>query len=228
MARVLFSPAARGQIGAMKRFLLLAALAVSALPGLALADPHAAVLTDADTATLHQVETYLNGLTSLKARFLQIGPDGRTTTGTAWLERPGRMRFEYDKPSPLLLVAGHGLVVFRDNQLDQTTNIPEGQTPLGLLLRDHVTLSGDVTVTDFQQPPRQLLITVVKTAEPDDGSITLVLNAQPLALVGWSVVDAQGRETQIRLADVKPGGQFDPKLFTFIDPNFFDPNGNTP
>jgi hypothetical protein len=42
------------------------------------------------------------------------------------------------------------------------------------------------------------------------------------------VVDAQGRETQIRLADVKPGGQFDPKLFTFIDPNFFDPNGNTP
>jgi outer membrane lipoprotein-sorting protein len=210
----------------MKRLLLLAALA--GLPSHAFADPHAAVLTDADTTTLHQVEAYLNGLTSLKARFLQIGPDGRTSTGTAWLERPGRMRFEYDKPSPLLLVAGHGLVVFRDNQLDQTTNIPEGQTPLGLLLRDHVTLTGDVTVTDFQQPPGQLLITVVKTAAPDDGSLTLVLNAQPLALVGWSVVDAQGRETQIRLADVKPGGQFDPKLFTFIDPKFFDPNGNTP
>jgi outer membrane lipoprotein-sorting protein len=215
----------------MKRILLLAALAglaASTIPPQALADPHAAVLTDADSAELHQVEAYLNGLKSLKARFLQIGPDGRTTTGTAWLERPGRMRFEYDKPSPLLLVAGHGLVVFRDNQLDQTTNIPEGQTPLGLLLRDHVSLTGDVTVTDFQQPPGQLLITVVKTAAPDQGSLTLVLNAQPLALVGWSVVDAQGRETQIRLADVQLGGQFDAKLFTFIDPNFFDPNGNTP
>lgn len=215
----------------MKRILLLAAvaaLAVSSAPAPAQADPHAAVLTDAETATLHQVEAYLNGLKSLKARFLQIGPDGRTTTGNAWLERPGRMRFEYDKPSPLLLVAGHGLVVFRDNQLDQTTNIPEGQTPLGLLLRDHVTLTGDVTVTDFQQLPGQLLITVAKTAAPDDGSLTLVLGAQPLALVGWSVVDAQGRETQIRLANVQLGGQFDAKLFTFIDPNFFDPNGNTP
>jgi outer membrane lipoprotein-sorting protein len=163
-----------------------------------------------------------------KARFLQIAPDGRTSAGTAWLERPGRMRFEYDKPSPLLLVAGHGTVVFRDNKLDQTTNIPIGQTPLGLLLRDPFTLSSDVTVTDFEHPPGQYLITAVKTAAPGDGSLTLVLNSQPLALVGWSVVDAQGRETQIRLGDVHLGGDFDASLFTYADPNLSDPNGNTP
>jgi outer membrane lipoprotein-sorting protein len=230
-------------MGNMKRLILTVCLALGALtcptfaqlslaqPSFAQppsAEPHAAVLSDADTASLHQIEAYLNGLKTLKARFLQIAPDGRTSTGTAWLDRPGRMRFEYDKPSPLLLVAGHGTVVFRDNKLDQTTNIPIGQTPLGLLLRDPFTLSSDVTVTDFEREPAQFLITAVKTASPGDGSLTLVLNNHPLALVGWSVVDAQGRETQIRLADVQLGGDFNPGLFTYVDPNLSDPNGNTP
>ncbi len=67
--------------------------------------------------------------------------------GTAWLERPGRMRFQYDPPSPFLLVGGHGLLVFHDSQLEQTSNIPLDRTPLGLLLRDNLKLSGDVTVT---------------------------------------------------------------------------------
>jgi outer membrane lipoprotein-sorting protein len=211
----------------MIRIFLALFLAIVTCP--ALAQPRGAVLNDADTASLHQVEAYLNGLKTLKARFLQIAPDGRTSTGTAWLERPGRMRFAYDKPSPLLLVAGHGTVVFRDNKLDQTTNIPLKQTPLGLLLRDKVTLFGDVTVTDFQHPPGQLLVTAVRTASPNDGSLTLMLRAQPLGLMGWSVVDAEGRETQVRLADITLGGDFDPSLFTYTDPAT-DPgaSGNTP
>jgi outer membrane lipoprotein-sorting protein len=204
-----------------------AALAAAA-PARALAEPHAAVLSDTDRATLHQVENYLNGLRTLKAKFLQIAPDGSTATGTAWLSRPGRMRFEYDPPSPLLLVAGHGQVVFRDNKLEQTTNIPMDQTPLGLLLRDQVTLTGDVTVTDFRHPPGQLQITAVKTASPGDGTLTLVLNDNPLALAGWSVVDAQGQETRIRLSQVTLGGEFAAKLFTYVDPQASDPSGNTP
>jgi outer membrane lipoprotein-sorting protein len=210
-----------------RRALLLSALLL-AFAAPALADPHAAVLSDADQAALQQVQDYLNGLRSLKGRFLQTAPDGQTAQGTAWLERPGRMRFEYDPPSPLLLVAGHGLVVFHDAKLGQTTNIPMGQTPLGLLLRDKVSLTGDVTVTDFVRQPGQMQVTAVKTASPGDGSLTLMLNADPLALVGWSVVDAQGQETRIRLSDVVLGGTYPEKLFTFIDPSFFDPNGSTP
>ncbi len=190
-----------------------------ALPTAALAQVRAAVLSDADQATLAGVQRYLNGLRSLKARFLQIGPDGVTTQGTVWLQRPGRMRFEYDKPSPLLLVAGQGTVVFHDSQLGQTTNIPVGNTPLGLLLSDTITLSGDVTLTDFQRPPGQLLLTLVRTRTPGDGSLTLDLNASPLALTGWSVVDAQGRQTQLRISDVQLGGRFDQSLFTFVDPD---------
>jgi outer membrane lipoprotein-sorting protein len=212
----------------MKMLALLAALMLATLPAASFAAPHAVVLSDADQATLRAAETYLNGLHTLKAKFLQIGPDGATTTGTAWLDRPGRMRFEYDPPSPLLLVAGHGTVVFRDNKVDQTSNIPMEQTPLGLLLRDRITLSGDVTVTDFQRPPGQLQITVVKTASPDDGSLTLLLNADPLALEGWTVIDAQGRETRVRLSQATLGGDFDPSLFVFVDPHASDLNGNTP
>jgi outer membrane lipoprotein-sorting protein len=213
---------------AMKRFLLILALLATAVPPAALAEPHAAALTDADSATLRQVEQYLNGLRTLKARFGQVAADGKTEAGTAWLSRPGRMRFEYEKPSPLLLVAGHGTVVFRDNNLDQTTNIPMDQTPLGLLLRDNVTLGGDVTVTSFERPPGQLQITLVKTASPGDGSLTLLLNAQPLALAGWSVVDAEGRQTTIRLSEVTLGGDFDAALFTYVDPHSTDGNSNIP
>lgn len=200
------------------------ALPLAAAQGAALG----AVMTDQDIAMLRQVEGYLNSLTSLKAHFLQIGPDGRTSTGTAWLQRPGRMRFEYDKPSQLLLVAGHGQVVVRDNQSDQTSTIPMEQTPLGLLLRDHVTLQGDVTVTSFSHAPGRLQLTAVKTAASGDGSLTLVLGEQPLSLLGWSVVDAQGRETQLRLTDIVQGGNFDAKLFTYSDPNAFGQDGNGP
>ena len=203
----------------MNRRTLCLALAAFAVAGPALAQTHAAVVNDADEATLKAIAQYLNGLRSLKARFLQVGPDGATTQGTLWLQRPGRMRFQYDKPSPLLLVAGGGTVVFHDSQLDQTTNIPVNQTPLGLLLADVITLSGDVTVTAFDRPPGQILVTLVRTKTPGDGSLTLALNADPMALVGWSVVDAQGRETRLRMSDVRPGGNFDQSLFVFKDPD---------
>ena len=88
----------------------------------------------------------------------------RSAEGTAWLDRPGRMRFQYNPPSPLLLVAGHGLVVFHDKALNQTSNIPIGQTPLGILLADHVRLQGDVTVTGLQRLPGQIQVSLVRTA----------------------------------------------------------------
>jgi len=159
-----------------------------------------------DRTDLGRVEAYLNALHTLKARFLQVAPDGATAQGVAWLERPGRMRFQYDKPSPLLLVAGHDLLVYYDRELKQTTNIPLDSTPLGLLLRDNLTLAGDVTVTGLARVPGQLQVTLVRTKSPGDGSLTLVFADQPLALRQWTVVDVQF------------GGTFDPAMFTFIDP----------
>jgi len=171
-----------------------------------------------DRTDLGRVEAYLNALHTLKARFLQVAPDGATAQGVAWLERPGRMRFQYDKPSPLLLVAGHDLLVYYDRELKQTTNIPLDSTPLGLLLRDNLTLAGDVTVTGLARVPGQLQVTLVRTKSPGDGSLTLVFADQPLALRQWTVVDGQKQETTVSLFDVQFGGTFDPAMFTFIDP----------
>jgi outer membrane lipoprotein-sorting protein len=185
----------------------------------------AAPLTAQDRADLARIGTYLDGLHTLKAHFLQVAPDGSTSEGTAWLQRPGRMRFQYDPPTPLLLVAGHGLFVYYDRQIQQTSNIPLGSTPLGLLLAEHVTFSGDVTVTGISRMPGQIQVSMVRTESPGDGSLTLVLADQPLALRQWMVVDAQGQETRVSLFNVELGGSFDQDMFTFIDPHFL-PGGD--
>lgn len=132
------------------------------------------------------------------------------------------MRFQYDAPSPLLLVAGHGLVVFHDAQLNQTSNIPLSQTPLGILLAENIRLSGDITVIGMNRLPGQILVTLIRTASPGDGSLTLVFNEQPLALTQWMVRDSQRQETRVNLYNVQLGGNFDSKLFEFVDPKFFD------
>jgi outer membrane lipoprotein-sorting protein len=176
------------------------------------------VPTAQDRADLARIEAYLNGLHTLKARFLQVAPDGATSGGIAWLERPGRMRFQYDKPSPLLLVAGHGLLVYYDRSLKQTTNIPLGTTPLGLLLQDNLKLAGDVTVTGIARQPGEIQVTLVRTSSPGDGSLTLVFADDPLALRQWAVLDAQQQETRVSLFNVELGGAFNPDMFTFISP----------
>jgi outer membrane lipoprotein-sorting protein len=175
----------------------------------------AVALSARDRADLARIETYLNGLRTLKSRFLQVAPDGHTAEGIAWLDRPGRMRFQYDPPSPLLLVAGHGLFFFNDSQLKQTTNLPLDSTPLGLLLRDNLRLAGDVTVTGITRLPGQIQVSMVRTNAPNDGSLTLVFADAPLALRQWSVIDAQRHETRVTLFNIELGGNFDQKLFVF-------------
>ena len=175
--------------------------------------PVAASLTPADRGWVQRVQDSLDAITTLKARFLQIAPDGHTTQGTAWLDRPGRMRFEYAKPSPLLLVAGGGRLVFNDSELKQTTELPLDKTPVGLLLRANLALSGDVTVTAFHHADGQLQITLVRTATPADGSLTLIFSDQPLGLRSWSVLDAQGRETRVDLYDIVLGQPLPQSLF---------------
>ena len=201
-----------------RRFLLAAALL------LPIAVHAQAVQTAQDRADVARAEAYLNTIHTLKARFQQIAPNGSISGGTAWLERPGKMRFQYDPPSPFLLVAGHGLLVFHDSQLDQTSNIPIGRTPLGLLLQDNLKLSGDITVTKIVRYPGQLQLTVLRTASPSDGSLTLIFADNPLTLRSWTVVDAQRQETRVTLFDAQLGGTFDQDLFTYIDPKFFGNN----
>jgi len=206
-----------------RRSLLLSAtaLVVSGLvPRWVLAGP-AAPLSAQDRADIARVEAYLNELKALKAHFLQVTGDGGMSEGTAWLQRPGRMRFQYQPPAPFLLIADHGVLTFNDSALRQTSNIPLGRTPLGILLADHVVLSGAVTVTAIQRLPGQLLLTLVRMESPGDGSLTLIFADQPLALRQWTVIDAQRRETRVTLYNIQLGGSFDQTLFEQVSA----PNG---
>jgi outer membrane lipoprotein-sorting protein len=205
----------------MKRRLLLSVpVFVSAF---ALASPVASAqavpLSVADQALVSQIEAYLNGLTAITANFLQVASDGSTRTGKAWLQRPGKMRFEYDPPDPQLLVAGFGLLVYHDPQLAQTTNIPLSATPLGILLAKHVDLTGNVTVTNVSRQPGEDSITVTRTGKANEGNLTLVFGTNPLELRQWVVTDAQQRQTRVSLYDIAPGGPFPDSLFSYQGPS---------
>jgi outer membrane lipoprotein-sorting protein len=202
----------------MRRRALLAAGLLLPLCHPARAQIPALQLTPQDQADLKRIETYLNAIQTLKARFLQVAPNGAITQGTVWLDRPGRLRFQYDPPAPYLLVANHGLLVFRDTQLGQTSNLFLSQTPLGILLADHVDLSGPVTVSGISRLPGQLRVSLVRTASPADGSLTLVFSDNPLVLRQWTVIDAQRKETRVSLYDAQLGGTFDQALFDVATP----------
>lgn len=174
-----------------------------------------AQLAPQDRADLARIEAYLNGVRSLKARFVQTAPDGDVTQGVALMQRPGKMRFQYDPPSPFLLVANWGILFFRDSQLNQTTNIPLSRTPLGILLGEQTVLSGDVTVTKFVRLPGQLQVTLVRTASPGEGSLTLVLADNPMLLRQWIVVDQQGKQTHVAFTNMEAGATVDARMFDY-------------
>jgi len=177
----------------------------------------AAQMTARDGADLARIEAYLNGVRSLRARFIQSAPNGGITQGVALLQRPGRMRFQYDPPTPYLLVANHGVLVFHDTQLNQTSNIPLSRTPLGILLADRVTLSGDVTVTKLVRLPGQLQVSLVRTASPGEGTLTLIFADDPLSLRQWVLLDQQGKQTRVAFTNMEVGVNVDSNQFEFHD-----------
>ena len=199
-----------------RRVLLVSSVMAPFVPGIVAAG--VAPVSPQDSADIARIEAYLNGLKSLKAHFFQVAGDGQISQGTAWLSRPGKMRFQYEPPAPFLMIASHGVLTFHDSALQQTSNIPLSRTPLGILLADNVVLSGAVTVTGIQHLPGQIQVSLVRTDSPGDGTLTLIFADPPLALRQWTVVDAQRRETHVTLSDVQQGLSFDPQLFEQLMP----------
>lgn len=222
LLRPLFGGAAARHLAAMRRRHLLSALPLA--PALLLAPGRPALAQAApsarDRADLQRVEAYLNGLTTLRARFIQIAQNGATAQGTALIWRPGRMRFDYDPPEPLMLIANNGQFLHYDKELRQPSIVPVSSTPLGILLRDRISLSGDVTVTGLQREQGLLRVTLYRTGNPTEGRLTLVFAQEPLELRQWLVVDGQGRTTRVTLSAIETGIRLDRADFDFNDPRF--------
>ncbi len=182
------------------------------------AAPRAAALSAEDRADVQRVEQYLNGIHSLAARFQQFAADGGIAGGQVFVARPGRMRFEYDKPSPILLLADGTFVVYIDNQLKQVSYLPIGSTPAWFLLRDNISLTDGITITHLERGPGVIRITVVENKSPENGTLTLTFGDKPLELKQWTIVDQQAKSTTVVLSDARTGVPIDAKAFTFVDP----------
>jgi len=179
--------------------------------------PVGVVLTPQDTADLQRIAAYLSSIRTMYARFQQVSGGGGTATGQLWMARPGRMRFEYDPPSPILLLADMFYVYYVDKELAEMSKVGLKSTPAWLLLRDPITFS-DLVVTRFDRGANALRVTVVEKAEPDSGSLTMVFSDQPLAFRQWTIVDQQRKATTVSLSNAQFGIALDPKLFVYQDP----------
>ena len=192
-------------------FLVAAVVAVSARPAVAELSAADLVAVDRVTARLNEVET-------LRARFIQIGPHGELSRGELYLRRPGRLRFEYAPPSPLLLVGDGIWLVMYDRELEQVNRWPIYKTPLGVLVAETIDLNRRTTVTEVRRDTGTIRLTLVDRENPDEGSVTLVFTEPPLMLRKWVIVDAQGGITNVSLQDTRINVPLDPELFFFEGP----------
>ena len=206
-----------------RRSVLMAAFAALALVVGAFAAPAAyaqkvkpAALDEAAKSDIARIEAYLNGIKTARTRFLQISQAGETASGVLTLARPGRFRFEYDPPTPIMLVATGTFLVYVDRSLDQTTHVFLRNTPIGILVAENVKLSGAVTVTQFSRSPGVMRVTLVKSEEPEEGSITLAFADAPMALRQWVVIDAQGARTTVTLDALEFGVPVNDEMFNYV------------
>ena len=175
-----------------------------------------------------RAQAWFDSLDTLRADFLQFAPDGTQTSGTVSLDRPGRARFEYDDPSPILLVADGSTVAVADFQLETLDRVPLGATPLAPLLSADETLAETGAVADAGRAEGRLYLTLTDPDGETDGRLTLIFDdpeqvrvPTEMTLAGWYAVDALGGLTEVRLSNVETGVDLDPRLFILDDEDVF-------
>lgn len=160
------------------------------------------------------VEGYLAGLRSAQGSFRQTNPNGSVQTGRFYLQKPGRIRFEYDAPKGAMVIAdGTWVGVFDPKSNRNPTRYPLDKTPLGLLLRDRLSLTEPGLVLGATQDANGIDITVVDPRAPDSGRMVMTFSPAPVALKQWEITTKAGARTRVVLTDVTTNISLDPSLF---------------
>lgn len=181
--------------------------------------PAEADVTVFDTdAALAGVNGWLNSVETYRARFTQIAPDFSASTGILSIRRPGRLRFEYDAPSPLLVVADGTTVAIEDADLETVDRVPLRSTPLWWILKPDVNLAEDANVTDVWQEDGYIYVAARDRNEEMDGTALFAFNPESYALEEWFVTDSLGYTTRVSLSDVETGMRLNPRLFVLDEP----------
>lgn len=165
-----------------------------------------------DYEDLRRVESLLESIDTLQARFTQVSETQGYSEGDFYLDRPGRMRIEYDD-QPYLYVADGFWLTFYDEELDQRSDALLGSTLADFITREDVSLEGDVTVVDVRRSSEELAVDLVQTDDPGAGMLSLIMNRDPMTLKRWVVLDSQGYSTEVYLQDIRYGVDLPNNLF---------------
>lgn len=167
-----------------------------------------------------EVERYFNGIRTMQARFVQSNPGGTVVQGTLSVSRPGRMRFEYDPPSQLKIVADGSQVTMWDIPNRDFGQWPIGWTAASFLVREPMVLQGgDLTVEKVERADGMLQLTMSQTKKPNEGKVIVRLGENPMVLRGWSIIDNRGQRVDVSLNGLQTGLQLAPALFKYDGPD---------
>ncbi|MBL0403533.1 outer-membrane lipoprotein carrier protein LolA [Microvirga aerilata] len=178
------------------------------------AEPVALVQPLPNAAIVERANAYFTNLSTLVADFTQVGGDGRRQGGTLYLQRPGKVRFEYDPPATLQVIADGRSVAVRDRKLATQDLYSISQTPLKFLLRERVNLGQDIKITGITHDGDSVRINLEDSSTLGGTSrITLYFDPQVESLNQWRIVDAQGFQTVVVLGKMERGRRIDQDLF---------------
>lgn len=164
-------------------------------------------------ADLARIDASMNATNSFQGDFMQIAANGAVSRGKIWLQRPGKVRFEYDAPSPLLIVSDGVTLVQNDRQLETFDRVPLSATPLNYFLKENINLAEDTEVIALQKMPGQWIVTARDGSGQQEGAITLVFDSETLALQTWIIADDFGGATRVSLSNLQYNGRIDPRKF---------------
>lgn len=185
------------------------------------APPHRPMLGESDRTILDAISARLNGVATLKGDFVQINPDGNISQGAFYISKPGRMRFEYQPPTPTLIVADGRTVAVANTRLNTVDRYPLSETPLGLVLGNDIDLKNSIALVSIEHQNGSVVIGARSNANMNRADVSLVFSDPGYELRQWTVVDNQGLTTTVALRDVVAGTTLSPSLFLLPDKNPF-------
>jgi len=168
----------------------------------------------AQRAQVDKVSAYLSSIQQLVGDFVQIGPDGSRVKGEFYIQKPGKIRFEYDPPSPIQIIADGESVIVRDRKLATQDLFPLSQTPLRYLLSERIDLLRDTNVVGVRADDTFVTI-VIEERQPLVGTSRLVmmLGAKDYQLKQWTITDPQGYDTTVAVSNLDRSKRPDPDMF---------------
>ena len=167
-------------------------------------------------ADIQQIESYLNNIKTLKASFVQTASNGNTSEGQLYIEKPNKIRMEYDAPVNVLIVGDGDYIVYNDKDLDQITHIDYDDIPASLILSNTIKIDGKkLKITDFYKDSGTTEAVLEYADNKDIGPITLIFGNRPFELKQWKITDPQSVQITVSLYNAEKDETLPDNLFKF-------------